>query len=787
LLISVSLCLLALFWLTGVLEVSRAAPASIWYVDAEMGSDGDDCQTPASPCATVGAAVGRAAAGDTIRVASGVYSENLELQSLTLIGAGPDSTILDGAQSGRVLTTLLQVRIKDLTVRNGRLTGGGDVFATGGAGIRNGGTLTLMNTKIVSNTTAGGGGGIFNSGSLIVRDTEIRGNTAEGTGGGIYNWGTATGVTVTGSLIADNSANQGGGVYSSASVSLKDTTLHDNRADLFGGGLAMFSGSAELLNVTVHENHAESYGAGLLNNGGLLTVTNSTVSENTAGSYSGIASISSFAQTMILNSTIVKNRRTSSAGNSAGGVAGINDATVYVQNTMVADNDVSDCTASGDWTSLGHNLASDTTCEFTQPGDKQDVDPQLGPLAPYGGQTLTYPPLAGSPAIDAGDDDSCPAKDQRGASRPIDVDGDGLTTCDIGAFEMRHQISISDVAVDEGESGATNAVFIVSLVPTGTQPVTVTYTTADDTASSGSDYDPADGVLVFLPGQATQWITVTVHGDTEDEPDETFTVDLSAAQGADLIDDQGLGTIVDDDGLPSLIIADEAFSEGDSGSFDAVFTVTLSPTSTQAVDVAYATADGTAVSGRDYGATAGTLTFLPGQSTKTISVTITSDDLDEGENEAFLVHLTDASNATLAEDQAVGTIVDDDTALIRIGAGPQVAEGDVGEATAVFEVELTTPAAFTVTVDYHTYDGFGETGATGGEDYVPVSGTLAFAPEETVHSIPVAIKGDTAVEPDETFWMELDNPDPVSIQLQVSSGRILNDDAFVVFLPTLLR
>jgi hypothetical protein len=92
-----------------------------------------------------------------------------------------------------------------------------------------------------------------------------------------------------------------------------------------------------------------------------------------------------------------------------------------------------------DWylsiTSNGHNLDSDNTCNLTAVGDLPDTDPRLGPLQDNGGPTLTHTLLFGSPAMDAADNSACPATDQRGFTRPMDGDGDGTPTCDIGAFE----------------------------------------------------------------------------------------------------------------------------------------------------------------------------------------------------------------------------------------------------------------------------------------------------------------------------------------------------------------
>ena len=141
--------------------------------------------------------------------------------------------------------------------------------------------------------------------------------------------------------------------------------------------------------------------------------------------------------------------------------------------------------------------------------------------------------------------------------------------------------------------------------------------------------------------------------------------DLDALAGkwvAKISDAQGQCTILNDD-APLISVNDVTMAEGNEGNHNAVFTVTLSAPSTQSITVNYATANGTAqfVAPADYGARSGTLTFTPGQISKTITVPVVGDTRVEV-NETFFVNLSAATNATITDGQGLGTITNDDAA-----------------------------------------------------------------------------------------------------------------------------
>jgi probable HAF family extracellular repeat protein len=200
---------------------------------------------------------------------------------------------------------------------------------------------------------------------------------------------------------------------------------------------------------------------------------------------------------------------------------------------------------------------------------------------------------------------------------------------------------------------------------------------------------------------------------------------------------------------PAVAIVGDTVVEGNAGTVDAVFTVTLSEPSAGPVTVAYAAEDGTAVAGGDYRAVGGTLTFAPGETTKTIAVPVNGDRLGEP-NEKFVIRLSNPTNAAIANSWGLGTIVDDEP-RVRIGGGGAVLEGNSGTTNAVFTVTLSAASDAPVTVTYATADYT----ATAGGDYQARSGTLTFAPGETSKTVTVPVNGDRLGESKEYFAVNL--------------------------------
>ena len=149
----------------------------------------------------------------------------------------------------------------------------------------------------------------------------------------------------------------------------------------------------------------------------------------------------------------------------------------------------------------------------------------------------------------------------------------------------------------EGNAGTTAANFTVTLAPVQPSGASVAFSTANGTAVAGSDYLPNSGTLTFGACQGSAVVTVPVIGDPADEPDETFFVNLSNPSGGAIADGQGLGTILDDDPTPAVIVEDCAVAEGNAPGQSCVFRFTLSHPSASVASFSYATANGTATRG----------------------------------------------------------------------------------------------------------------------------------------------------------------------------------------------
>ena len=332
-------------------------------------------------------------------------------------------------------------------------------------------------------------------------------------------------------------------------------------------------------------------------------------------------------------------------------------------------------------------------------------------------------------------------------------------------------ITIANSSLIEGDSGFSEMIFTIALDKPSKVPVSVHYTNQNGTAIAGRDYVGSSGVVPFATNKTTAALVIQVINNLWDEPDRTFSVVLDSPANAVLGQAKATGLIVDNDPPPQIQVAGARISEGDTGVKVFALPVSLSRPSGRTVSVSYATEGGSATTGADFLPAVGSVSFPPGTTNGEIPLRIAGDTLYE-DDETFYLLLSQEQNATLATRRVAIVISNDDKPPALAISRVSDTEGDTGQKTFEFKVNLTSVSGKGVTVNFHTVDGT----AKAGSDYVANTGSLTFLPGQVLKTIPVAVIGDGIVEPDEDFYVVL--ADAVNATVATASGRglITNDD-----------
>jgi len=313
-------CLLVFLALV-MLQPARLDASGVLYVSAS-GNDANDCFTMNTACKTISAALSKSVSGDFILIAAGSYTENVTIHDtdLTVIGFGPTSTVVQGGL--RILSAI--VRLFDLGVSGGfpnvssnhsqltltrvRLTNGlvglasssdsvveindsliGNNCAQTGAGISNGGVLTIRNTLVMSNTACGIGGCCPGTGAEFTQPDF--GGLAQG--GGLNNSGVVT--ILNSAFIANSSSGNGGAIDDDGALTAINTTLSGNHAQLQGGAIVSYK-QITLTNVTIVSNTTGTGGA--VNVSGTTRLHNTLIANNTGGNCTAYAPIASLSHNL---------------------------------------------------------------------------------------------------------------------------------------------------------------------------------------------------------------------------------------------------------------------------------------------------------------------------------------------------------------------------------------------------------------------------------------------------------------------------------------------------------
>ncbi|HEX6288526.1 MAG TPA: Calx-beta domain-containing protein, partial [Herpetosiphonaceae bacterium] len=354
-------------------------------------------------------------------------------------------------------------------------------------------------------------------------------------------------------------------------------------------------------------------------------------------------------------------------------------------------------------------------------------------------------------------------------SKDLIIEAPATATVTIQDNDAPPAVSLSASSYSVGENAAA-ANITVRLSAASAYTVTVEYATSNGTATAGSDYTTSTGTVTFAPGEASKIISVPLLEDGLLEPNETFTVSLSSPSNATLgTPTTGTVTISAND---TITFSASAYSVGENAAA-AALTVRLNAASAQSVTVEYATSDGTATAGSDYTASTGTVTFAPGETSKTVSIPLLEDGLLEG-NETFTVSLSNPGNAGLGTPATATVTISSNDAITFSASTLSVGEN---AAAANVTVRLSAVSAVTVTVEYATSDGT----ATAGSDYTTSTGTVTFAPGETSKTISVPLLEDGLLEPNETFTVSLSSPSNAGLGTPATATVTISSNDAITF------
>ena len=360
-----------------------------------------------------------------------------------------------------------------------------------------------------------------------------------------------------------------------------------------------------------------------------------------------------------------------------------------------------------------------------------------------------------------------------GSAAGRDVAGTDVTLAD---NDSHPYLGLSSPSVAEGDAGTTTLTFTARLTDAngqtqaGTDTITATYEVRSEdgnTATAGTDYEATSGTLVFVPGETSKTVDVTVYGDTETEGDETLTMRwVSPWTNVWLASYTATGTIEDDDGGPAVTIADASADEGQS----IAFTVTLDKAVPGGFSVTPSFTDGTATDGSDYTANTAALDF-EGYAGETVSFTVATKDDGEGElDETFTVGLTvsGTSQSVTATSTATGTIKDDDGPSAewhygaKLSAKPDSVSENGGKQKVTVTAEVSEWGVSSNDRSYVVSVGKGGDGAVSGTDYKAVSKFHIVIPggeRSGSSSFNLEPLGDTDWEGDETITIHATGPD----------------------------
>jgi hypothetical protein len=366
-------------------------------------------------------------------------------------------------------------------------------------------------------------------------------------------------------------------------------------------------------------------------------------------------------------------------------------------------------------------------------------------------------PILGDTTLESDETFTVDLSNPGGGASYLDDQGLGTITND----DFPHA-TIDDPSAAESAATVT---FTVTLDQSSPADAVIGYATTAGTATDGADYTGVSGTLTILAGSTSGTVDVTLLDDATYEGDEDFILDLTPVSGVVVDDVQGLGTIAEDDAMPTITVDDPTVGEG-AGTM--TFTVSLDAAAEVDVSVDYATSDNTATDGNDYTGMTGTATILAGATSTSVDVAVLDDAIYEGD-ETLNLDLTGEVNGVLSDVQGQGTITDDDSVPTIDVHSPTAGETD---GTMAFTVSLDAAAGVDVSVDYATTDGT----AVDASDYTGDTGTATVLAGDTSTTVSIDVLDDGVYEGDEDFTLDLSNEVNGTLGTPTGTGTITDDE-----------
>ncbi len=572
--------------------------------------------------------------------------------------------------------------------------------------------LTLTNATLLSNTTTAAGGGLWSNSTTVIIGTTIISNTAGGNGGGVHVESSGS-AEIVGTEIVGNSADQGGGIYNQDTLTLTNSTVNENVAEFGGAGLFLLAGTTEINNTQIISNTSESgAGGGIANDsndpnalGGTLIIRNSEVSSNTVTTNSGGGGIYNYnGDVTLIDSAVNNNSAPVTSGIYSTGSADA-PASLTILRSTIADN-------MGGWTGgiesrgFGATHISDSLIRGNSGTD-------YGGFKNFATATLTNTTISGNTAGPVAEDD---------ARRVENALGGGVAVGGIFNFNAMTLTHVTIVGNGSADVGCCNDQFVGGLAAfNGTMTVRNSLIAENTASTDNPSYSEhpaclidsratfvASGDSIADDAECTDFTIVAdvqVVDELADNGGNTQTHALQAASPAiDLgdsatcaaTDQRGVARPTDGNGdavaqcdagayeapavpAANFYIDDAQVVEGDSGTVEMTFNITRS-SSILTSTVVVSTTDDTATDGVDYVGRSQTITFPIGTLTQLVTVTVSGDTVIE-QDETVTATLSNVVNGVIADDSAVGTILNDDAAVITIG--DVTVNENVGSATLV--------------------------------------------------------------------------------------------------------